>query len=53
MAQISPIVRKVRQATPERWQKAAERAIAEGVQVRQINTSGMWVATSGTDPSLA
>jgi hypothetical protein len=53
MAQISPIVRKVRQATPERWQKAAERAVAEGISVRQVNASGMWVASSGTHANVA
>ena len=45
--------RRNRQATPERWRRAAQRAVAEGVQVRQINTSGMWVATSGTDATVA
>src|SRR3954449_12606780 len=44
---------KARQATPKRWQTAAARAIAEGVQVRQVNANGMWVATSGTDATMA
>src|SRR5215217_3854301 len=39
--------------SPERWQHAAERAIAEGIQVRQVNASGMWVANSGSDPKVA
>src|SRR5919112_6440652 len=52
-AQVSPIVRRQRQATPERWQKAAERALAEGISVRQVNASGMWVATSGTHANVA
>ena len=42
-----------RQATPERWQKAAQRAIAENISVRLVNTSGMWVANSGTQANVA
>lgn len=42
-----------RQATPERWQKALGRAVAEGVQVRQLSNSGAWLATSGTDATKA
>lgn len=38
----------VRSSTPARWQKAAERAVSEGVQVRQLQGSGAWIATSGT-----
>ncbi len=53
VAQVSPVVRKPRQASPERWQKAAERAIVEGISVRQVNASGMWVATSGTHANVA
>src|ERR671921_281035 len=52
-AQVSPVVCRQRQATPERWQKAAERAIAEGISVRQVIASGMWVATSGTHANVA
>src|SRR5215218_6437553 len=39
--------------SPERWQHAAERAITEGIEVRQVNASGMWVATSGTVAGVA
>jgi len=42
-----------RRATPERWAKAAARAIAEGIEVRRVNASGMWVASSGTDARTA
>jgi len=42
-----------RQATPARWQAALGRALAEGVQVRQLAGSGAWVATSGTDAATA
>lgn len=45
--------RRNRQATPERWQKAAQRAIAEHIEVRQVNATGMWTASSGSDPKLA
>ena len=45
--------RPVRIATPERWAKAAERARAEGVQVRQVASTGQWVATSGSDANVA
>ena len=37
-----------RQASPERWAKAVRRALDEGVEVRQILSSGQWIATSGT-----
>ncbi len=39
---------RTRVENPARWIKAAERAIAEGVQVRQLQGSGQWIATSGT-----
>jgi hypothetical protein len=38
---------------PPRWQAAALRALAEGVEVRQVNTSGVWVANSGTQCNVA
>lgn len=44
---------RTRIESPARWQKAAERAIAEGVQVRQLSGSGQWIATSGSDASAA
>jgi hypothetical protein len=42
-----------RHATPARWQAALARAIAEGIQVRQLAGCGAWIATSGTDASAA
>ncbi len=45
--------RQVREASPERWIRAAERAILEGIEVRQVNASGMWVANSGTHANVA
>lgn len=38
---------------PARWQRAAERAIAENIQIRQLQSTGQWVATSGSDHTLA
>ena len=42
-----------RTATPARWMQAAERAVAEGVQVRQLAGSGQWIASSGSDATVA
>src|SRR5215210_2529206 len=53
MAQVAPQPRTNRAPSPERWQRAAERALAEGISVRQVNASGMWVASSGTHATVA
>lgn len=45
--------RRPRTATPERWQAALQRAIDAGVQVRQVRTTGQWVATSASDAAAA
>ncbi len=51
---VQTIIRRpVRRATPERWQAALRRAIAEGIQVRQLAGSGAWIATSGSDTTAA
>ncbi len=47
------VVAGSRNPTPERWAKAVARALDEGVTVRQVNSSGAWVATSGTQPAVA
>ena len=52
-AHVSSVGPKSRQASPKRWQKAAQRALAEGISVRQVNASGMWVASSGTYATVA
>ena len=44
---------RTRIESPVRWQKAAERATAEGIQVRQLQSTGQWVATSGSDRTTA
>lgn len=41
-----------RTASPERWVKAAARAINEQIEVRQIASTGQWIATSGTQANL-
>lgn len=45
--------RKPRQASPERWRRAAQRAVEERIEVRQVNATGMWTASSGSDPKVA
>ena len=44
---------RTRSEDPGRWMKAAERAISEGIQVRQIQGSGQWIASSGSDRTVA
>jgi hypothetical protein len=44
---------QTRTSIPARWIKAAERAVAEGIQIRQLVGSGAWVASSGSDPNAA
>ncbi|MFT4040961.1 MAG: hypothetical protein QM692_22450 [Thermomicrobiales bacterium] len=44
---------RVRTESPIRWQKAAERAVAEGIRIYQLQGSGAWIATSGSDASTA
>src|SRR5215212_2610604 len=53
MAQIAPHVRTNHTPSPERWQKAARRAAAEGIEVRQVKASGMSVANSGSQANVA
>lgn len=36
-----------------RWQAALRRAVAEGVQIRQLAGCGMWIATSASDDTTA
>ncbi len=44
---------RTRVENPARWMKAAERAITEGIQVRQLQGSGQWIASSGRDSTVA
>lgn len=50
---LQTIRRPNRTATPARWQAAAQRAVADRIQVRQLAGSGQWIATSGSDASAA
>jgi hypothetical protein len=45
--------RRTRTNSLARWQKAVQRAISEGIQIRQLQGTGQWVATSGTDAAVA
>jgi len=44
---------RTRIENPARWTAAAERAVTEGIQVRQLQGSGQWVATSGSSSGVA
>jgi hypothetical protein len=44
---------RTRSSSPARWQKAAQRAMAEGIQIRQLAGSGQWIANSGSDATVA
>ena len=44
---------RVTVATPARWRKALDRAIEQGVTVRQVASTRVWIATSGTDTTAA
>jgi hypothetical protein len=39
--------------TPRRWRAALKRALREGVEIRQLQGSGMWIATSASDLNTA
>jgi hypothetical protein len=45
--------RRNRTDSAARWQAAAQRAIEGGIQVRQIASTGQWIATSGADGTAA
>src|SRR5215216_1614515 len=45
--------RKVRQATPERWQRALQRAQFAGVEAKQLTGSGEWIVASASRPGIA
>ena len=47
------IQQQTRTSSPARWMKAAERSVAEGVQVQQLAGSGQWIANYGSDSSVA
>jgi len=53
MANTTMTRQGMRAPSPARWQGALRRALAAGVQVRQIGSTGQWIATSATDPTAA
>ena len=44
---------RTRVENPVRWMKAAERAVSEDIRVCQMQGSGQWVATSGSQSGVA
>lgn len=48
-----PAVREPKQSTPQRWQEALTRAHKDGIRVRQVHSSGQWVAMSADPDSEA
>ena len=45
--------RKQRQATPERWQRALQRALFASVEAKQLGGSGEWIVSSASRPGIA
>src|SRR5688572_19935790 len=45
--------RSSRPATPERWQRALERAQFAGVEAKQLAGSGEWIVSSASRPGVA
>ena len=45
--------RTTRQASPERWQRALERALFAGAEAKQLASSGEWVVASASRPGVA
>jgi hypothetical protein len=52
-AAVLPVTRTVRQASPERWQRALERALFAGVEAKQLAGTGQWIVSSASRPGLA
>jgi hypothetical protein len=52
-AQGSPVSRTRSHATPERWQRALQRALFAGVEAKQIAGSGEWIVSSASRPGIA
>jgi hypothetical protein len=46
-------IRRRRIDSPERWQRALERAVRVALEVRQLQGSGQWIVTSASDPGAA
>ena len=52
-AQVSPVTRTLRHASPERWQRALQRALFAGVAAKQVAGSGEWIVSSASRPGIA
>jgi hypothetical protein len=52
VAAVSPVGR-TRLASPERWQRALQRAQFAGVEAKQLAGSGEWVVSSASRPGIA
>ncbi|MCA9864639.1 MAG: hypothetical protein R2853_10645 [Thermomicrobiales bacterium] len=50
---VAQAPRRRREASPERWRAALNRAEKEGIEIRQLVGSGGWIATSGQDRHAA
>jgi hypothetical protein len=50
--QVSPVGR-TKQASPERWQRALQRALFAGVDAKQLAGTGQWVVSSASRPGPA
>lgn len=53
MTSPTPASRDAKEYTVSRWHRAAERALAQGVTVRQVASTGQWIATSGSAADVA
>ncbi len=51
-AKVSPVVR-TKAASPERWQRALQRAQFASVEAKQLAGSGEWIVSSASRPGVA
>jgi hypothetical protein len=52
-APVAPVGRTTRQASPERWQRALQRAQFAGMDAKQLAGSGEWIVSSASRPGIA
>lgn len=50
---MSRVLTSGKRATAVEIERAWQRAIDEGIEVRQVDGSSLWIASSGTDPHKA
>ncbi len=53
MATAMQSASRTRADSPARWQAALRRALAEGIEIRQLAGCGMWIATSSNQAGTA